>query len=754
MKKLSKILIFAIVLTTFTLPALPINALYTAQATPIRFRWGVMTQAGNWDIPVADGYMIIYTQYGYATREALFWSDKTYMGGTLGPASWEEWHPLLATSWDVTYWPEEQNSLGFFNRGGVSAIEFTLREDVKFHDGSDWNATVAKWNIDRVWVILGNLTGNGDITYYDGEYQVAADEELYFTPSWNLTAFGYGPGIMPSYNGMTATNEALRGTYPLIRNVTITDDQQTGGKIKVYFNSWNTYVTGWMPNLFISKQAYEPYWDRGIYGYDNSIQDPRNPTLVDHLVGTGPYIYQGHSDTAGGGTLIKNYNYWNRTELEAADWFDADYIDIITWAVGDEAARNTAMLAHAFDAGYDLMQWPLDYNEMVANPQITYQENRPSEYITTISLNCIEETWWNWSGMWGFYSPALVNSWYPTTYNPPNGNTPSSLPKAGRKAVCFAFDYDQYINQVEEGRALRPDTLLGTGNIFNVPGGTATLPDTDLAVARDALLNDAFFGPLCAAQGLEANSTDIEWQNVADGVAGKTPLWLLDFYWDTAFADLKNTLQTSISYIGFALKDPVGTTNFIPTYIWAELGTYWLTGFPMFSAHAWPLDYNYPRTISEGWIEANFADPNHLRWDSTYPDFYDPNWAMAWDGSWDTFPAWNFDFAYDGEMQANIDRMWMSNATSKAEYIDRICDIVQDEKYSRIVVSQAKQGLVYWNNWRVWDRIEAISYHHLDYLGAPVYPEIPGYEVGLITAISVVAIIGIIYMVKRKRRVV
>ena len=32
------------------------------------------------------------------------------------------------------------------------------KEDVKFHDGSDWNATVAKWNIDRVHLINGNYT--------------------------------------------------------------------------------------------------------------------------------------------------------------------------------------------------------------------------------------------------------------------------------------------------------------------------------------------------------------------------------------------------------------------------------------------------------------------------------------------------------------------------------------------------------------------------------------------------------------------
>ena len=37
------------------------------------------------------------------------------------------------------------------DKGGIHVMNITLRENVKFHDGSEWNATVAKWNIDRTW---------------------------------------------------------------------------------------------------------------------------------------------------------------------------------------------------------------------------------------------------------------------------------------------------------------------------------------------------------------------------------------------------------------------------------------------------------------------------------------------------------------------------------------------------------------------------------------------------------------------------
>ena len=42
--------------------------------------------------------------------------------------------PYLATKWDVS--------------DDLKTITITLRQGIKFHDGSDWNATVAKWNLD------------------------------------------------------------------------------------------------------------------------------------------------------------------------------------------------------------------------------------------------------------------------------------------------------------------------------------------------------------------------------------------------------------------------------------------------------------------------------------------------------------------------------------------------------------------------------------------------------------------------------
>jgi peptide/nickel transport system substrate-binding protein len=55
-------------------------------------------------------------------------------------------HPCLATAWKVG--------------DDLKSITLTLRQGVKFHDGSDWNATVCKWNLDLM------VTGKyGDYAY-------------------------------------------------------------------------------------------------------------------------------------------------------------------------------------------------------------------------------------------------------------------------------------------------------------------------------------------------------------------------------------------------------------------------------------------------------------------------------------------------------------------------------------------------------------------------------------------------------------
>ena len=102
--------------------------------------------SGNWDPVITDGYNIL-EYYKKGCLEPLLW----LLDDLIEPKS------QLASSWEYDYRPEGfTNSLGFNNSGGVIAINITLRNGVEFHDGSNWNATVAKWNIHRLFLITGN----------------------------------------------------------------------------------------------------------------------------------------------------------------------------------------------------------------------------------------------------------------------------------------------------------------------------------------------------------------------------------------------------------------------------------------------------------------------------------------------------------------------------------------------------------------------------------------------------------------------
>ncbi|MHA2185586.1 MAG: hypothetical protein ACXAAI_11355, partial [Promethearchaeota archaeon] len=89
--------------------------------------------SNGWD-PVISGGDVMSPIKGSAL-ERLVWQD------TKG-----KYHPLLAESWTIHPRPDGVSAAGL-NEGGIAAYEFKLQEGVTFHDGSAFNASVAKWNI-------------------------------------------------------------------------------------------------------------------------------------------------------------------------------------------------------------------------------------------------------------------------------------------------------------------------------------------------------------------------------------------------------------------------------------------------------------------------------------------------------------------------------------------------------------------------------------------------------------------------------
>jgi len=234
------------------LPVYPVIAQPKLAAIP-PYKIGVNgSRLGNWDGPIASaGFAGSY--FGPDTLESLFEQPEGWSG------DYNDMIPSLATNWSMIPWPNQMNhhpTDPFMNTGGVKAIEFTLRENVTFHDGSPFNATVAKWNIDRHIVITGNLTGKLDPDLmgdemYKAMYSFWLPAEKwarYETDSWNVSQFIGKPASYGEYGASkTPTTTTLwqdyyNSTYPRIKNVTVIDDNPNGyggGRIRVNYNDWS-----------------------------------------------------------------------------------------------------------------------------------------------------------------------------------------------------------------------------------------------------------------------------------------------------------------------------------------------------------------------------------------------------------------------------------------------------------------------------------------------------------------------------------
>ena len=829
MKKLSKYLAFFLLISSIIMPVLPAIA-GPVTAAPITYRSSTSAQivTGNWDPTSTDGYNILMTYRGYALEFPMSGYADYWGGLRPGIPKEDEWWPILATSWTTTYWVGSNNSLLFNNSGGREAIEFTLRDGVKFHDGSDWNASVMKWNIDRQYLITGNLTGNANGIYDQRNTANIWDSESewskYYDANWNLSEYEIParnyPGNLPQvgdyghyyigdpaipankifnptpYGGYDAAagnfiHFAPFGQLPMVRWVEIIDptgpDGHSGGTVKVHWNSYNTYgMEGGVWTQMMSMAAYEAdHTETGIYGYANG----------NDLIGTGPYKFVEHDELADRGVMVKFEDYWNKTALEADGWYDVERYELAQFAPGDlgKDARNAALLTHEIDYAYDSMTMPIDYAAVMADPNINYFEDYVSEYQTQITLNSINETWWSggvakeywyWNGVfmelgtWNYsvtnvtgydgpYGwPSLdlreLNDWYPNE----NGK-PSGIPIALREALTYAFDYDTLITVDLNNRAVRGTGLVGAANIFK--NDSINLPTMNLTHARLALLNQngiddrsltqpwwlINYTQLLSDASLTIGSTDAQWK----AVAASTPIFTINFYWDEQHQELADQFELACNLLGGTIVQDADNKVPAGTSVWSHaVSSYWTKNLDgvssIWSASAWVMDYHMPMTIPEGWIAANYGDPDRGSWRTEY-------WPTgASPGYW---PTWNFGFSYDTEIDNWLAIMYMSEPNRKKEYIGKIANKEQNELFPMIYAYQTKGGEAVWANWDTWwvlDRDDrpaghwgGISAQFLSYTpGAGDFPLIPGTPLLLTLGFSTAAMLGIIYSVMRKKK--
>ncbi|KKK40959.1 MAG: hypothetical protein Lokiarch_46850 [Candidatus Lokiarchaeum sp. GC14_75] len=821
MKKTTRSIAFFLIFSTIVLPILP--AFTVAQGGTVIFRRSTASLVGDWDPAITDWYNALVGSYLYNALEYPI-GTPIYSSAGLDYPIGDEWIPILVTDWILEPWPEENNSVGFVNTGGYKSTTFTLREGVTFTDGSAWNATVFKWNIDRVHLINGNYTG---MAYGNDEWEeqegnllgtmLVEDNKAYFTASWNNSEYDspnlglLEPSILPDvldyawydlgpnaslvdYPGVTIlANNTVRNPnpyggwdnvssaaihwapydrYPGVAKVEILVNQASGGTIKVYHNTWSSAMGTFVNYPMLSYQAYkDEYTVHGIYGYENGVKDASNPTIVDHMIGTGPYVYVEHDETGTppGGYLLKNENYWNKTALEADGLFEVDRVEIIKFPAGELGAdaQNTAMLTHAIDFAWDSMFQPLDYNAVVNNPNIRYEEQAASEYKTNVVLNAINETWWAWP-----WADAFRKGQYPMAGNFSAGGVPQAM----RKAMSFAFNYDLMITTVLNGRAVRNGGILGTANLYY--NESVDIADYNVTKAREILLTteadtsgevftlygawegyspnpDLYnFSKMVATRGLTASSPNADWVWVAEN----NPIYTFNFYYDSAHQDVYNVMVASFKQIGVALVADV--SNKVNTIIWDTVRIGHLTTFDgdhsLFSVNGWVMDEHMPHDVPELNTFWHYVDPDRGRWRTQALGA-----GSAGITSWHYWG--NFGFNFDARVDKIYDRIVMSNPTERKQWYSKLAEIQQNDKYGVMFLYEAREGWAMWKDFETFIVADkegwlsglygGISNHFLRYVGLSVeYPLIPGSPLLITLTVSVVSTLGIVYALMRKKK--
>lgn len=245
----------------------------------------------------------------------------TYKQGTA------ELEPGLATKWEAG--PDGKS------------WKFTLREGVKFHDGTDFNAEAVCFNFDR-WHNMPGAAAQSQMIYYADVFGGFAKNE----------AEDAGD---PLYVGCETEGEhtatvklnAVSGAFPAAFGL--------------------TSLSIGSPDAMKKYKADEVKQSGEAFTY--AAYATENP------VGTGPFKFESQDKSKGTVTLVRNEDYWGEKK--------ALLDKIIFRSIPDEQARKDELRAGAID-GYDLPS-PADYEALESEGHKV--EVRPSFNILYLGIN-------------------------------------------------------------------------------------------------------------------------------------------------------------------------------------------------------------------------------------------------------------------------------------------------------------------------------------------------------------------------------
>ncbi|WAL66017.1 ABC transporter substrate-binding protein [Amycolatopsis cynarae] len=217
---------------------------------------------------------------------------------------------------------------------------FTLRQGVKFHDGTPFNAAAVCFNFDR-WYNMKGAAAQSQMIYYGDVFEGFAHNE------------GDASGS-PVYKSCEAKDD-----HTAVLNL-----NKAKGAFPDAFGLTSLSIS--------SPDALKKYNADAVTQSGDSFSYPAYAT--DHPTGTGPYKFQSFDKTNNTITLVRNDDYWGEK---------AKIGKLIFKIIPDENARKQELAAGTID-GYDYPS-PADYNSLKsAGDQVLI---RPAFNVLYLGIN-------------------------------------------------------------------------------------------------------------------------------------------------------------------------------------------------------------------------------------------------------------------------------------------------------------------------------------------------------------------------------